>query len=471
MMRELAAEGMTMIVVTHEIGFARDVADRVIFMDGGVIVEDGPPGPGPREPARRRAPSSSSGSCSSTERRPSKIAGSRLAQPDCAWLCSRGRDHVRPSQMARLGRGTEGPRRPGGRWLARWCSPAWRSSVLRAGAAARVGPAPPGFFGVSGRNVDSGDLDRMQQAGVGVFRTLFQLQVIKHHARTAATTGASTTSSFGRASQPQHRAAAAPVRHAELVSRGTPRPRRSSTRAPRACGRACSRRSCTATGPTGSSGACTRSCPTTRSPPGRSGTNPTTGTSGARTPIRPSTRSWSSSPPTRSTASTRTRRSSAVASSPQPTTDNGIRGPAFLGRLAAIQGRARLDRQVRLPPLREQRARASGRRSCAARRALAVNGDPGAPIWVTEVGWGSDFLVDRHAAEDAPIGQAIALRNTFKMVLRKRTCGSASSGRSGTTGATSPTPTACWCRSAGLLDHSRKPKPAFNAFRCARQRR
>ena len=42
-MRELAAEGMTMIVVTHEIGFARDVADRVIFMDGGKVVEDGPP--------------------------------------------------------------------------------------------------------------------------------------------------------------------------------------------------------------------------------------------------------------------------------------------------------------------------------------------------------------------------------------------------------------------------------------------
>jgi polar amino acid transport system ATP-binding protein len=42
-MRELAKEGMTMIVVTHEIGFARDVADRVIFMDGGVIVEEGPP--------------------------------------------------------------------------------------------------------------------------------------------------------------------------------------------------------------------------------------------------------------------------------------------------------------------------------------------------------------------------------------------------------------------------------------------
>jgi polar amino acid transport system ATP-binding protein len=42
-MRELAEEGMTMIVVTHEIGFASEVADRVVFMDGGVIVEEGPP--------------------------------------------------------------------------------------------------------------------------------------------------------------------------------------------------------------------------------------------------------------------------------------------------------------------------------------------------------------------------------------------------------------------------------------------
>jgi polar amino acid transport system ATP-binding protein len=42
-MRELAAEGMTMIVVTHEIGFAREVASRVVFMDAGVIVEQGPP--------------------------------------------------------------------------------------------------------------------------------------------------------------------------------------------------------------------------------------------------------------------------------------------------------------------------------------------------------------------------------------------------------------------------------------------
>ncbi|WP_040511068.1 amino acid ABC transporter ATP-binding protein [Gordonia soli] len=42
-MRELAASGMTMIVVTHEIGFAREVADHLAFMDGGVVVESGNP--------------------------------------------------------------------------------------------------------------------------------------------------------------------------------------------------------------------------------------------------------------------------------------------------------------------------------------------------------------------------------------------------------------------------------------------
>ncbi|UBU12116.1 amino acid ABC transporter ATP-binding protein [Nonomuraea gerenzanensis] len=42
-MRKLAEEGMTMLVVTHEMGFARQVADRVVFMDGGVVVEDGVP--------------------------------------------------------------------------------------------------------------------------------------------------------------------------------------------------------------------------------------------------------------------------------------------------------------------------------------------------------------------------------------------------------------------------------------------
>jgi polar amino acid transport system ATP-binding protein len=41
--RELAAEGMTLVIATHEMGFARDVADRVCFLDGGVILEQGPP--------------------------------------------------------------------------------------------------------------------------------------------------------------------------------------------------------------------------------------------------------------------------------------------------------------------------------------------------------------------------------------------------------------------------------------------
>ena len=42
-MKQLAAEGMTMVIVSHEIGFAREVADRAIFMDGGYIVEQGAP--------------------------------------------------------------------------------------------------------------------------------------------------------------------------------------------------------------------------------------------------------------------------------------------------------------------------------------------------------------------------------------------------------------------------------------------
>jgi cystine transport system ATP-binding protein len=42
-MRQLARDGMTMIVVTHEVRFAQDVADRVVFMDSGMIAEEGPP--------------------------------------------------------------------------------------------------------------------------------------------------------------------------------------------------------------------------------------------------------------------------------------------------------------------------------------------------------------------------------------------------------------------------------------------
>ena len=43
-MKSLAEAGMTMVVVTHELGFARQVADQVVFMDQGIVVESGPPG-------------------------------------------------------------------------------------------------------------------------------------------------------------------------------------------------------------------------------------------------------------------------------------------------------------------------------------------------------------------------------------------------------------------------------------------
>lgn len=54
-MRQLATEGMTMMVVTHEMGFALEVADRVVFMDDGVVIEEGPPAKILKEPSTERA--------------------------------------------------------------------------------------------------------------------------------------------------------------------------------------------------------------------------------------------------------------------------------------------------------------------------------------------------------------------------------------------------------------------------------
>jgi ABC-type polar amino acid transport system, ATPase component len=57
LLRELAGTGMTMLIATHEMGFARDVASRVCFLDGGRILEEGPPErmfSEPREEATRR---------------------------------------------------------------------------------------------------------------------------------------------------------------------------------------------------------------------------------------------------------------------------------------------------------------------------------------------------------------------------------------------------------------------------------
>jgi polar amino acid transport system ATP-binding protein len=56
LVRELADSGMTMIVATHEMGFAREVADKVCFLDNGIILEEGPPDQmftSPREPRTR----------------------------------------------------------------------------------------------------------------------------------------------------------------------------------------------------------------------------------------------------------------------------------------------------------------------------------------------------------------------------------------------------------------------------------
>ena len=72
--RELAAEGMTMVIATHEMGFARDVADRVCFLDGGVILEEGPPRQSCPSRARRGRASSS---IASSPRDGSKARGGR----------------------------------------------------------------------------------------------------------------------------------------------------------------------------------------------------------------------------------------------------------------------------------------------------------------------------------------------------------------------------------------------------------
>ena len=59
-MKDLAKEGMTMVVVTHEMAFARDVSDKVIFMDDGYVVEEGTPQEVLGKPERKSGPKPSS---------------------------------------------------------------------------------------------------------------------------------------------------------------------------------------------------------------------------------------------------------------------------------------------------------------------------------------------------------------------------------------------------------------------------
>ena len=77
-MKNLASEGMTMMVVTHEMGFAREVGDKLVFMDGGVIVEEGDPRPRCWRTRSTSAPSRSSPRCSVAPHR-ARAAGSGSA--------------------------------------------------------------------------------------------------------------------------------------------------------------------------------------------------------------------------------------------------------------------------------------------------------------------------------------------------------------------------------------------------------
>ena len=88
-MRSLAEDGMTMMVVTHEMGFAREVADRVVFMDGGVIVEQGQPD---RVLGRPAAGAHADDSCSGSPIAES-AAGVRRTQHGPAHPAGFGRDY------------------------------------------------------------------------------------------------------------------------------------------------------------------------------------------------------------------------------------------------------------------------------------------------------------------------------------------------------------------------------------------
>ena len=89
-MQQLARDGMTMIVVTHEMGFAREVADTVVFMDGGVVVERGPPGDVLEQPAATSARGRSSRRCSKPGSASSLIISATVLTSPCAsWPSSR----------------------------------------------------------------------------------------------------------------------------------------------------------------------------------------------------------------------------------------------------------------------------------------------------------------------------------------------------------------------------------------------
>ena len=106
-MRKLADDGMTMVVVTHEMGFARDVADRVLFIDGGVIVEQGPAKDVLNQPAATRARRTSCAACCI---RCDSVTGSRHDDPTRRSPCRPASMPTPPSRRFRRRRST--PTRP-----------------------------------------------------------------------------------------------------------------------------------------------------------------------------------------------------------------------------------------------------------------------------------------------------------------------------------------------------------------------
>ena len=116
MMRELASEGMTMVVVTHEIGFAREVGDQVVFMDEGVVIEQGDPKAvldKPEAGAHQALPRAGAGAlrCSQGGRHASPRAG--LVRHERGRLTvSRGLGPRSPAELAR-GDGYDATRKVG----------------------------------------------------------------------------------------------------------------------------------------------------------------------------------------------------------------------------------------------------------------------------------------------------------------------------------------------------------------------
>ena len=241
MMRELADEGMTMIVVTHEIGFAREVADRVVFMDERRDRRGGPAGRGARQPAAgaHEALPRARARALTPDARHAGTHGSRLRRRGSAAILARPCLRSLASSGAGRHRGSSAPPSRCSRPFIACCSLAPRDR-RRGHAAARSGPTPPGFFGVSGRHLDFDDLNAMEDAGVGVYRTLFHFQLAKPTPeRDLRLDGVRQARRPHR--RPRHPAAAAAVRHAAVDLQATP-PRRRSTPPRRATpGRGCSR--------------------------------------------------------------------------------------------------------------------------------------------------------------------------------------------------------------------------------------